>query len=476
LLLLCVGIFESKMTRATAFCLTALPLVQGVPVHDEGPTSVTDDLNALISRGDDGGVYTGGKGLLLRNPYDSYEHLGEGGFKVLPTTFWSNDIFAPSQMYPGSGGGGNPLCPQDWCDHDATTGDNGPWNYAQTAYVVGSNLGDFFADFDNLQSVDWGWGVFYPTDSNAVDKRCRWLESDGIFDCPGGYISDDGFHTDPSKGGAGYYDAGNPYANPDMGGGAGCHFETWAIDQTDAVNAAGENIVQDKDCQCNYNLKGDDSSWASWKDNWLANAEHKPGFNYEWFSQGKAPSWALDVGMCWVSNLRDMINMQNQIFWSRYEWSSQQEPQSQWGTDGPSNRNYWGWNEIPMPTQKITNPRNWDAIVIKLPAAICGDNGQYDTVQCLLDGHKERLHNDLIQWRNDNYLKPGKDMISERPGSYVVFVREWMDGSGNWFRYFFCENFKLDGKSDGVQIVYRSKDVDGYGACYADDIHSSQEV
>ena len=45
-------------------------------------------------------------------------------------------------------------------------------------------------EYDIFQSDDYGAGVFYATDSNSVDKRCRWWGDDGIYDCPNGYIVD----------------------------------------------------------------------------------------------------------------------------------------------------------------------------------------------------------------------------------------------------------------------------------------------
>ena len=52
-------------------------------------------------------------------------------------------------------------------------------------------MATLYPDFDNVQSDDWGWGVFYATDSNSADKRCRYLEDPGngygpIYDCPEG--------------------------------------------------------------------------------------------------------------------------------------------------------------------------------------------------------------------------------------------------------------------------------------------------
>lgn len=352
------------------------------------------------------------------------------------------------------------------------TGENGPWNFAQMAYVVGSTMETFFADYDTIQQDDWGWGVFYPTDSNSVDKRCRWLGSEQLYDCPGGFIPWGGdFQEDSSFRGAGYYNAGNPYAHDNMGGGAGCHFETWAIDQTDAWNQDGENSVMNEDCQCNTFFRGDDKNneWAPWVQNWLANSKAKDGFDYNWFSQYKAPTWALDVGTCWMYNPRDMINLQNQIYWARMDWSAQNVPQSNWGNDASSLRPYWGWNEVPMPIDKITNPKNWDAVIIKLPAAICGSNGDTDSVHCLGAGQQERLQDDLNDWFKAGYLLPGVEHISQRPGSYVVFVREIMDKWQNWYRVFYCENWELKTRSTGIKVVHIPMGTDNpSGACYAE--------
>ena len=41
------------------------------------------------------------------------------------------------------------------------------------------------------------------------------------------------------------------------------------------VAAQGNNIVQDSDCQCNYNLKG--NGWGDWVDQWMNHATPKPG-------------------------------------------------------------------------------------------------------------------------------------------------------------------------------------------------------
>merc|ERR1712196_249270 len=126
-------------------------------------------------------------------------------------------------------GNGNPNCPNDGtngyyklskCSKDKRTQDTGPWNYATTAYVISEDfaLSKVFKDFDNIQDGDWGWGVFYPTDSNSVDQRCRFLSDHGGYDCPGGWIPwGKPFQKDTPGGtvhrGAGYYEMGNPGAS-----------------------------------------------------------------------------------------------------------------------------------------------------------------------------------------------------------------------------------------------------------------------
>ena len=74
-------------------------------------------------------------------------------------------------------------------------------------------MATLYPDFDNVQSDGWGWGVFYATDSNSVDQRCRYLEDPGngygpIYDCPkgksvlvsDGSIYDNLFGTDSGSG------------------------------------------------------------------------------------------------------------------------------------------------------------------------------------------------------------------------------------------------------------------------------------
>lgn len=481
----------------------------GLAPHVRGEydqTVVTQKLNNQIRPSDSGKWdYTGGPGVLVRNPFDEYEDNKE--FAVIPSTFWSNDIFAPSQLYPSSPGvsdawdttGLNPDCPNDgWngffqnypeCTPDpGNPSENSPWNYAATAYVIGSSMGNIMEDWENIQSPDWGYGVFYPTDANAVDYRCRFLPEYQGYDCGpdpsaskgwgGGWIPIDGleagqWHDDASKPGTGAYEMGNPLAyGLAGGGGSGCHLDkggSLIIDQTDAFDTSGVNLLQNNHCECNYDFKGVDGTWPDWIDHWIQYALPKEGLEIEgWLGASgmKAPFRAVDQVSCWVNNPRDMIAMQNQFYWTRFDWNNQKTPKSDWDKDDPaSQRIYWGWNEVPARKVTITDPANRDAMLVKLPAGICGDGGWNDKIYCLGNGGEVALEREFDQWVNAGYLVPGEDNIVSQPGSYVVLVREYIDGSGNWQKYFYCENWTSP--NNKWKIVFsKISEEDATGVCY----------
>lgn len=330
--------------------------------------------------------------------------------------------------------------------------------------------------------------MFYATDSNSVDFRCRWLNDYQIYDCPpdaygrfgGGYIGSDGIWiADDTKTGTGTFPAGNPEVDDSNGGGTGCHFDKGAamvLDQTDAIASDGSNLVQDSHCQCNYGFAGD---WGDWVQRWIDLATPKPNLNdnENWLGAGGflAPFRAIDEVACWVNNLRDMIDLQNNIWWKRWYWASQVAPETNWqANDANTQWAYWGWNEIPMNLDALTPAGNHQAVFIHLPTSICGNGGGDDSVWCLGAGHQQALEYDLDNWVNGpegfGYLVPGYDNMANRPGSYVVFVREWYDmDNDRWRKYFFCENWQ--GPMGKYKIVSWTMGTNGAGdpgACYID--------
>jgi hypothetical protein len=436
---------------------------------DAGPTSVTNDLNAAISPGTNGIFVGGGSGVLVRSLLDG---LFNSDVNVVPASFVHNDLVAPSIMYPGNFG--SVWCPNDGhsgysktgtCGTEPTTGLDNPWSFAQLAVVINAAMPDLFPDFDNVQDSNWGNGVFYATDSNSVDQRCRYLASNSGFDCPGGWLDMSATWTaDSVHKGAGYYDAGNPYAGGG-GGGAGCHFapyDPYGIQQTDAYDSNGNNLVEDSDCQCNYAFN---SNWDDWVTNWIMHATPKSGYSWQgWFSQGKAPSFALDLAACWVNNPRDMIKLQNAVWYRRYDWSNELLPASHWDGTPISQRLFWGWNEVPVDRETIDTATNWDSVFIKLPAAAC-NGADSDNIWCLTSGAQQVLENDLGTWISNGFLLVGQSYSATRPGSYILFMTDSITASGAWTRTFYCQDWQSP--TGKYQVVFVAMSTSNqYGACY----------
>jgi len=405
-------------------------------------TSVTDMLNGMIATSGDGNVYCGGRGVVIRNPFDGYAYDEQK--TVVPATFWVNDILVPSQIYP------------DY-DFNELAGLAGAAYRAAVAFVIGENIGELLPDIDNVQSDDWGWGVFYATDSNAADMRCRYQYDNDGWDCPEAWVNSDGsviMDVDAADGskhlGTGIYGFGNPYAEGG-GGGTGPHWDVndngmGGQDQENACDDHGVCLTRDFDSQCNYDLKG--NGWADWVDHWLA---------HDSMTTGTFAS--VDRAGCWVNNIRDLINLQNSMF--RVKGSPL--------GNGPPQEN-WGWNEIPLDRVTLGNAENWDAVMIHLPSEICKIQwgGGDDDVACLDDDSQWRLEATLDHWVEAGYLFPGMENIGNRPGSYVVFAREfWQDdGSeqGSWFRWFFCDYWMSpSGKYETVSFPWGIDN--GNGAC-----------
>merc|ERR1719506_591946 len=188
---------------------------------------------------------------------------------------------------------------------------------------------------------------------------------------------------------------GNPYADASWGGGAGGHFDNAnVIDQTHAEHN-NLNLVRDFDCQCEYRFN---DNWDHWVDQWI-----NYGYNVKkedgWFNNGqnKAPHHAVDQASCWMNNPRDMIRLQNMIYWRRYDWSNQLAPKSSWNDANPASlRIYWGWNEVPLAIDKARDLSFRQVYFVKLPAALCaGSTGGVDSIACLSYGAQENLEGDF---------------------------------------------------------------------------------
>jgi len=270
------------------------------------------------------------------------------------------------------------------------------------------------------------------------------------------------------------YPPGNPWADNNWGGGTGCHWDgKKRIDQTSAVPPGQPTMnLADQSCQCNYNYK---ENWDMWVDTWILYGDNvNKDDGWFWGGKTKAPGHALDQAACWMNNPRDMINLQNHIYLRRFDWSNQEAPQSRWDRSNPASlRPYWGWNEIPVSRETISNKQLRDAVMIKLPAAICGDDGGRDSLSCLGKGQGENLEGDFDVWLSQGLMKLGVGALTDRPGSYFVIMREWMHsipgwGVDNWSKWFFCENWVSPNGKYKIVFVPQGSSVFPYGACYVE--------
>mmetsp|Transcript_650 Transcript_650/g.1144 ORF Transcript_650/g.1144 Transcript_650/m.1144 type:complete len:625 (-) Transcript_650:130-2004(-) len=449
--------------RISLAVLGVMSIQPFMAVGGDDQTDVTGKLNSLLASRP-GKVYTGGTGVIIRNLNDGMTKNPPG--QVVPGSFLVNDIVSASVAYPT----GNPMCPNaGWSGYNNVQAcSDDPWLQATVLIVVGSAMSKLFRSFDQIQHDDWGWGVFYAADANAADQRCRWVQEHNGYDCPGGWIPWSGaFQPDSSKKGAGNYPSGNPNAGAG-GGGAGCHFskDGSGIDQFDSD--MDPNLVGNQWCECNYNLKG--NGWEDWVSHWILHGKAKDAFSWEaWFEGGKrkAPSWAVDLGTCWVNNVRDMIELQNMLWFHKYDWSNQLLPASNWDPNRlDSLRYYWGWNEVPLDAKIVHDPSNWDAIVIKIPVAACGQSGQ-SSANCLNPAAHQNLEDQLAWHEQNGFLKPGLNNIKNRPGSYIVFLKEWSHDPDHWQRSFYCENWSSP--SGKYQVIFQPKSASSStGLCYVD--------
>jgi len=132
----------------------------GKPGPNRYQTDITQKFNNKIKATNK--VYEGGVGVIFRNQNDGF--FGVDAFKVLPGSLIVNDICAPNPAYPTD--------PLGQIDSDQA--------------VLGVILDDTaFNLLFGLDTQDYSYkaGVFYASDSNAVDKRCRNEESQNQYDC-----------------------------------------------------------------------------------------------------------------------------------------------------------------------------------------------------------------------------------------------------------------------------------------------------
>lgn len=400
---------------------------------------ICDDLNDSLKSEPTKGIFYGGQGVVIRNLNDGLETIEDcmkQELKVVPGTFWHNDIWPPNQIYPAS--------------TDIMKGDDidGNWLTPTLAVAIGPEHFNCLFNTADLQDKNWIGGVWYAHDSNSCDKRGLHSKSNTIegapyegYDAPYEWIdllNPPGFR-DPEKRGSGTFEPGNPSSFP--GGGTGVHVSSnyydmslganQTITQIDGKNV-GRSLVGDYTCQINYHdwnpataHEGYDAinGWFAWIKVFAASATlyHQP-----------IEAWTADLAMGWLNNPRPMITLQNALWQYRNDWcnGNSQPP------DPNSPTHYWGWNEIPFSKVMINDPKNWTCFVIVLPP------GLNSLAEALTkDKAKANLVDQLnTYWKKYN-LEPGKSQVVVAR-QVINHVPEYADGE-IWMRWFFVEPISI---------------------------------
>ena len=333
----------------------------------QGISALVDSLNRAIWSEHQGRIFYGGQGVVVRNLNDAL--VNKENCKVVPGSFWHNDIWPPNQIYPAA---------NIW-DGD----ENYNWLAPTLAVAIGpEHFGHLFTG--NIQDVSVTDGVWYAHDSNCCDKRALWYESEKHYDAPYAWIDCNQappiVKPYPDKYGSGNYEAGNPFAGYE-GGGTGVHTkynydegatQTNYIEQIDGKTVIpNRDLLSDYTCQIKYEDWNNVSpekydavdGWMDWIQHFAndANACLDENGNQRYHGQ----AWTANLAMGWLDHPRKMITLQNALWKYSNIWCTGIVPPH------PTHpKHYWGWNEIPFSKEQINKPDNWSCFIIVLPPEI----------------------------------------------------------------------------------------------------------
>jgi len=357
-----------------------------------------------------------GKGVLIR----TYDGMPSG--QRQPATFINSWHMAPNVLYVTA-----PECPNAWSDSDMSLCENEDthgwdqsffldpcqdhanyWRSPAVGFVIAENL--------NVNGGSLGCDVYYPHDSNAMDKR-NGAEGKGCHYNLGSRDQDFGCVTTDGT--------------------------SWTcLTQTDSADGA-----EDSDCSCSGDVAPE--NFGPHLANSLDAQSLGTGGSPTCASGGKQPHIWLDAAACWYSDAFSMVNAANSLWLARDQWNSGSLPCSTVDGDGgcfndwqKNDRYYWGWNECPA-SPEVDDPANWDSIFVHLPPGI-------DSL-CQLDDEAITYVQELLdQYPDGSHGKP----ISVLKESGADF-----DGNHGYKKTFFAQEFTLpDGSclaKAGDNNVYR---------------------
>ena len=326
-----------------------------------------------------------GQGVLARYlPDGEANPNGQGGGAA---TFLHKDIITPNQIYTLDGISWYPK-----------------YNKSQLLAIAKSpeHLGPKFIEARTKANTNskWGWGVFYPHDSNALDLRATpyWDKKKNMIDgkkpkgfkAPAAYFDNnqkgwfnDAINNDGSKqqgSGNDWLKIGNPYAHRAEKGrfglGTGVHVEyhyndLLNCDKTQEFswpNQTGSDQTWLRQTQftghfgeVNYEELKTDDNWKGFTDvltdavtgNFGGRKIGDTFTNGKLFHQGY-----LDPAIPWVNNPKDLINLQNSLYLNRSQYMTKKDKLPQ---------NYWGWNEIPSLNSYWNDKGNIRGSIVSLP-------------------------------------------------------------------------------------------------------------
>ena len=415
--------------------------------------TLAEYLNTKIESDPQSGTFRGGQGIVIRNLDDDLINSDE--CKVVPGSFWHNDIWSPNQIYPA----------KTDILQDGKKGTNWVAPTLAVAIAGTESFGRLFST-SNVHDDTWIDGVWYAHDSNCCDKRALWVPASQGYDAPYAWIDQSGKVSLPQthKRGSGHYGPGNPTVNPPLGGGGtGPHVannypqaaktNTQEIDQIDGKRFDRDRpLVADYYCQIDYrtwNTKGTEAKtcdiheavrgWLPWIEAFAKDAEKRGG------DISKREAWIADLAMGWVNNPRPMITLQNALWKYRDIWC---DKKSTFPPDPNSDGRYWGWNEIPFDKGTINNPANWKCFIIVLPPG-------FRHLKDVLNNRAAQKHvveQQLVEQLNS--YRANHSLHAESTHSSVALARQIkdphqpdpnVDSVTVWKREFFTEDVTIGG-------------------------------
>ena len=364
----------------------------------------------------------GGCGMLFRFQADGMEYIKDQQ-EVLPATFLHNSIETPNPAYNLLDEKEDPFCKK----HGGLKGELVPVIGTLVTDPSKMDTGPLWSFNPRVDKYNKN-GVFYAHDSNSCDQRAIWYGPKNMWIGNGFYENNDKTGKkikDTSSYGSGAFQAGSPLIDKSAGGGGGGGTGYHVIFKRSDIVGPSSWISDDQlsnEAYSNVDFNGE--FYRGWEATCLINyadyitdctsidsinewEKYINQFAFAYKNKRNDPPWkyysddinSLGDAFGWVDNIRAMIGLQNALYRFRSTWFNNCDK-----------KYYWGWNEIPMNAQAITNPDNFGCLAVILP--INGNESKY--------GFKDlaSIQQEYVKF----YLKKHHDMGFKY--KYVAFLNQ----------------------------------------------------